>query len=986
MKLRNLLNIFALCVVYYACCFCALAQQPSGYFITEREGVPSREIYSIIEDQQGFIWIGCEAGLYKYNGVGFEYHAPEKLQSKEISGLNIDRHGTLYFINFGGQIMSRKQDTLKVLPTFSANIKQGFPSIFLDHQKNIWGMHANQLAKFDPHKNQWIHQIDYKEGKQYPLLNSMVAHQGETFLHSELEIVELKDGKKIKCTVEKANFDNDAHLGNFFLTVLKNRVALVHRLGKCIYVLEDKKFVSLKSPALYKALRKRKINAVKQVGEHEFWFLTYNGIIAYNFENNTSQEFYPDVAFSDMIEDRHGQLWLTTLKNGLLIIPNRKIWWFPKEFLQARESHINHLAYLPQEKHLYMSFLNGVIGVLEVANLNYRVFPTSLQGDISLLEVHQNRLYFNVGDTIYAGKLQNFEPIAFMGSVKTLLPQPSKNQLLLGSSRGLFLTHTTDAQNNANFHIIEKLHTAWVKDIRYYPGKNIYWIATSKGCLLLEEINGNLQNTKHLYPKKYFRKVGYLSAHFPEVGITASGEIYDLNAQKLIYKPQDQAGLLVYAVALHQKKIFLASNRGLLVWDIQRPHQVVKVSALEGLGRGEIYQLSYAQNALWAATSEGLFKIPNEVFKPKRAVSPQAFIKKIWIDGTEVVQHRFFHLNYNQSVKISLEAAAMASGNAYNILYRLSPKDKWERLSPENAQILFNPLPKGIFTLQITAEDHRQIRSKEIIEIQFVVVPPIWERWWFYVLLFVLGSLAGVVWFNISLRQLKQRQAAEAERTALQHALRISRLAALKAQIKPHFIFNVLNSIQSFIYQNDKKIATDYLGKFSSFMRQVLNYSEKEWISLEEELQLLKNYIALEAMQLEANFEYQIQTDESIEASKLLIPAFLLQPIVENVFKHAFKNKKEDKKLCLSIKNISTDSYQIIVEDNGIGRENAQKLSTTQAAAHHSFATQVIESRIALYNAQYPKYISLHTEDLKNIHGAPCGTKVVIEIKIIPVP
>ncbi len=990
MKPVLLLKALILLLAQYCISLYSLAQQPSGYFITEREGVPSREIYSIIEDQQGFIWIGCEAGLYKYNGVNFEYHAPaENLQSKEISGLNIDRHGDLYFINFGGQIMRKRKKNIEVLPTFSNRVKQGFPRIFLDHQKNVWGIQALELAKFDPQKNKWIHQIDYKESaspSSFHIMISMVAHQGKTFLHNDQGVMEIKGTERIHYSIERLKTDKEAHLGNFFLTVLANRVALVHKLGKFIYVLEGKKFVPLKSPGLYKALRRRKINAIKQVGTHEFWFLTYNGIITYNFEDNSSQEYYPEVAFSDMIEDKHGQLWLTTLKNGLLVIPNRKIWWFPKEFFQVKESHINHLAYLSSEKNLYMSFLNGIIGVLDVEKFNYQVFPTGLQGDISLFEVHQNQLYFNVRDTIYTGKMNALNSISYNGApVKTILPQLSKNRLLLGTSWGLFLVSKTSAQAYFNLESITMIHDAWVKGIAYYPDKKCYWIATNKGCVLLSEEQNELKFLKHLYPEAYFRKVGYLSAQFPQVGITANGEVYDLVAKKRIYSPEKQEGLLVYSATLHQQKVFLASNQGILVFDARKPKQVLKITALDGLGQGEIYELSHTQDALWAATSNGLFKLPTEVLSPQKAIAPRVFIKEIWIDDKKVALQKAFYLNYDQSFKISLEASALASGAAYSLLYRLSPEDKWEKLSPENAEILLNPLPKGTFTLEIAAEDHRQLRSKEIISLKFTVAPPFWERWWFYVLLFVLGSLAGVVWFNISLRQLKQRQAAEAERTALQHALRLSRLTALKAQIKPHFIFNVLNSIQSYIYQNDKKIATDYLGKFSKFIRLVLNYAEKEWISLEEELQLLKNYIVLEALQLEANFEYQIHTEPSIDTSKLLIPAFLLQPIVENVFKHAFKNKKDAKHLNILVQHQTADSYQVMIEDNGIGRENALKMVAKQTTAHTSFATRAIEARIALYNAQYPEHISLHTEDLKNIHGDPSGTRVVVIIKIIPV-
>jgi sensor histidine kinase YesM len=253
--------------------------------------------------------------------------------------------------------------------------------------------------------------------------------------------------------------------------------------------------------------------------------------------------------------------------------------------------------------------------------------------------------------------------------------------------------------------------------------------------------------------------------------------------------------------------------------------------------------------------------------------------------------------------------------------------------------------------------------------------------WWFYVLLVVLGGfLAGLVLQN-RFKKLQKQQQVKAERLRLEQDLRIARLTALKAQMKPHFIFNVLNSIQSFIYQNKPQDAKAYLGKFSKFMRLALTHSDKEWVNLGEELSMIQNYVDLEAMQLEGGFEYHLSIDDSLKISQLLIPSFLLQPIIENVFKHAFKNKKTLKKLHLKVQDISIDFFKIIVEDNGIGRAKAIQNKQKTPDKHQSFATVAMAEKLTLLNTQSPESIVFSVVDLEDEKENALGTQVNVQLK-----
>ena len=406
------------------------------------------------------------------------------------------------------------------------------------------------------------------------------------------------------------------------------------------------------------------------------------------------------------------------------------------------------------------------------------------------------------------------------------------------------------------------------------------------------------------------------------------------------------------------------------------------ISNWEGLTNGEVYQTCVANHQIWASTSNGIFVLPINYSDKKSWIPPQLYIKSIQIDGLEVPENEYLTLDYHQKLFIELETSAMASGKDYRFFYRID-KGKWETINPENPFLLINSLPKRNFVLEIIAQDHRNISSSNRIKLKIFVQPPFWETWWFYIFLVLSGGIIMGLFLQNRFRQIQKQERIQAERKQMEQELHISRLKALKAQMRPHFIFNVLNSIQSFIYQNKPKDAREYLGKFSKFMRLVLAHSEKEWISLEEELSMIQNYVELEAIQIEGEFQYDVQIDERLKIEQLKIPSFLLQPIVENVFKHAFKNKKDKKTLIVIIKSISDDIFEVIIEDNGIGRENALKNKQVISQKHHSFASNAIHQKIELLNIQNSSNIVLNIVDLKDEKENARGTRVCLQLKFL---
>ena len=210
-----------------------------------------------------------------------------------------------------------------------------------------------------------------------------------------------------------------------------------------------------------------------------------------------------------------------------------------------------------------------------------------------------------------------------------------------------------------------------------------------------------------------------------------------------------------------------------------------------------------------------------------------------------------------------------------------------------------------------------------------------------------------------------------------------SRLQSLRLQMNPHFLFNALNSIQQMILANEDMVATKYLSRFSKLLRSILIHSDKESITLREEIDILKLYVELESVRFKDAFDYRIECDENLDTDEVKIPTLLIQPFVENAIWHGLMHK-EGKRI-LKIRFTDEDHYvRCIIEDNGIGRKAAQamKLTSGQDKNHTSKGIAVSLERLKSMTPSEGQHGSLEITDLTDDAGQTLGTRVEIHFPI----
>jgi two-component system, LytTR family, sensor kinase len=204
-------------------------------------------------------------------------------------------------------------------------------------------------------------------------------------------------------------------------------------------------------------------------------------------------------------------------------------------------------------------------------------------------------------------------------------------------------------------------------------------------------------------------------------------------------------------------------------------------------------------------------------------------------------------------------------------------------------------------------------------------------------------------------------------------------LKTLRSQMNPHFIFNALNSVNSFIASNDERTANKYLSDFSLLMRAVLENSEEDFIPLKKEIELLELYTKLEHFRFKDKFDYAIHIDENIAIEDFVIPPMLLQPYIENAVWHGLRYKKEKGQLDINIIQKSENEIAITIADDGIGREKSKNLKTENQQKQNSKGMGNIKKRVSILNAMYKDRVDVFIEDFQDEEDT--GTKVVVTLK-----
>jgi len=330
------------------------------------------------------------------------------------------------------------------------------------------------------------------------------------------------------------------------------------------------------------------------------------------------------------------------------------------------------------------------------------------------------------------------------------------------------------------------------------------------------------------------------------------------------------------------------------------------------------------------------------------------------------------------SFEISALDFTNPSKNKYRYILENFDKD-WINADVNKRIAEYKKVRPGTYTFRALGSNNDGVWNEEGINITVIISPPWYATWFFRILVAVV--LISTLWLLIYRRIRNIRKKHEVDKKLLEIEKQKFDLEqkALRLQMNPHFIFNSLNSIQSYILNHDTRMAVTYLGKFSQLMRLILANSGNKYVPFKEELKALNYYLDLEKLRFDNKFEYSIHVDNSIDDEFIEIPPMIVQPYVENAIIHGILHKPSAGNIKIQFR-IQNESLLCTITDDGVGREKSEQIRKEAGITRKSSGMYITKARLELLNTGRPDDYSVKVTDLKDERDQPCGTRVELNI------
>ena len=306
--------------------------------------------------------------------------------------------------------------------------------------------------------------------------------------------------------------------------------------------------------------------------------------------------------------------------------------------------------------------------------------------------------------------------------------------------------------------------------------------------------------------------------------------------------------------------------------------------------------------------------------------------------------------------------------------YKLTQNDEYYDWFSCEHEVRLVGLAPGKHRLCIMAKNPEGTASANMFSLDIEVPPSIWFTPWFTALVALFVIFVLILWRSYEYRIFKIRKHRD---------LQISNLEAraYRAQMNPHFIFNALNGMQTAMILRGEEEFNRYVSSFSKLIRNTIEMSSVDKLSLSDEIDYIENYIALQALRLEKEIVLDIQVDNALDKDLTYLPCMMLQPIVENAIVHGLIPMDGINKI--AIRFSKKENYlQCRIQDNDIGRKAAEAQRERYQKTHKSFATQIMKERINIFNYYNKENLDFEIEDLYDANGAATGTVVTLTIPL----
>lgn len=952
------------------------AKVPFSRTFSFLDGLPSQTIYHLHTEPNGLLYLGTESGLFTFDGVRFTPIANPSGVTRPITDLKKDKLGRIWARNFSGQLFCLIDDTLQTFPMIQNNIGKGRGSFeFYVHPNGVYIGTPSGLFRYDFETDTLFHLFELTTERETP------THTEGLIFDPDKKVFHLINGLDAYILDESGNLLKEytwegLNKRHFFfegkvLSLSKTKQPLFETYPKT-----NCDFGKIESKL------KRSIISYWMELDGELWISTSTGLHQLSLSScDIVQRYFSNYRISHAVRDNKGNIWIASLDNGLFVVPHLEMLYHNFSGYSDKENIVFTAILVAPNKDIVAGTTDGDIFILNPDGSYKSHFASGTRLPIEFLKYddRNNKVIFNYGTFSYDRDEIAIE-LSYIG--KHLSWDEYDNNLISTSAFSLFTSNTLSTipdfikeYPKITYEHFE--HTYVLAEGRsrvnfYDAATKTYYLSTDGGFYFFNSSKkGEIRLTdKPIVVTTIVKNTDGLLW----VG-TANHGVMVIKGDSLVEVFHQNGGLSGNLIKGLQHdaegNFYVLTDKG-LDFITKKTGSIWNITQNLGLRGVEINNFVVSGDDILLGVQSGIISLPTHI--GFETIIPTLEIVEMESKGKRLDWRNAVRIPYKQSeLTFRLRSVNHKSLGEYTYEYRLLGfQDEWQTQKAQNDLLKFISLPSGDYILEVKScvngiySPTRQVR--------FTIIPPFWQTTLFVIFVAITFLLVVYLSAKFIIQKLRQRE-------DLRVKLALSQITALRAQMSPHFIFNVLNTIQGMIYGGQKSEASDLLGKFSELMRNTLDFSGKKTTILSREIEHLQNYIELEKQRFEEDeFTFKIQIDKILETERIEVPSMILQPFIENAIKHGLLHKSGLKSLSISFQHFEKNTLMVEIDDIGVGREAATLIRQKRQGKHKSFATSSIQQRIELMNQLMEKPIRLQVIDKKDNAGNPAGTKILIVI------
>ncbi len=971
-----------------------MGQEYSFVSYSIQQGLPQSQVYAIVEDSKGYIWLGTHGGgVSRFDGRKFKNFS-------KIDGLPSN-----YIESF---------------------VEDDLGRLWVGTNKGLALLNGDRFEAFE------------KKDFEKPCYDLVVTKENRLLLGTDRGIYEfdLRDTSFRRLTLGKG--------------VNSQRINKLYRSADRLYAATnfgvwriDEKPVNL---FLFNDLPSENVNDVLLDEKGRLWCLTNNKIIYFGSRSdrligNSDLDFTQKANCFYQQED--GSVWVGTQDRGLAIFsPNTSSWMIIDESKGLANNNVQAIAHDGWGNQWIGTSGGGLVKYLGQFFIHYKDRLGVGSNRIYALHQGADRLWFSNSEKgIYYLDSLGFHRFKrdsnyLKVKCKTILEDEDgrlwvgtegKGVAVFDSSGMRMITQEERLPSNWIGGIVQRQDTFWIatyangicqlfftdsvnigiKHLNRYFTKLPYaitnmvkspsghiWFSAKGGSLGYFDQRGrviNLGQSDGLPGSELF-SIAFDSLNNVLVGTAGDGlfaaSLNDLKFMELTLPSRLSSENIYLTIADANGHLWVGTERGVDQLIRNRAgvvEEVVSYGVEEGFLGIETCRnavLSDYESNLWFGTMNGLMKHKLSDANVEK-VPPKLHFERVYINNKplDTLHYLNNHLRlryYENRLGFNFQGIDFYDPNLLKYRWKLTGVDKdWSELT--STQSVFYPkLSAGWYTFQVEA-CNTDGRCSERVVVDFNIEYPFWEKGWFRIAFILSLGLAIVLSLLRYVNGIKRKEAKKREKLEMRNRVLELEQKALQLQMNPHFIFNALNSIQSLIVTNKNKEARKEINTFALLIRSILHNSRNQRISLADEMKTLMKYLEVEQFCQEHAFDFEIVDDVGMDPAELSLPPMLIQPFVENALIHGIHKLPRRGKIKL---RFFLEDHILVSEviDNGRGRTAANARKQIGKNKHESVATLVTEERLRALKGK-ANYEALEIEDLYDLEQ-PTGTKVVLRIPV----